>query len=109
MLSRCISQDKLLKSELSSFLREVRFSEQEFPVSTLVSDIKYDYLGSQNNNPFYPFNDQLNYTLAHYFVEFKTTKGNVDRFLSNLLMALLTKKLSYGNADKWIEKLSEIP
>ena len=35
-------------------------------------------------------------------------KGNVDKFLSNSLMALLTEKLSYQNADEWMEKLLEI-
>ena len=69
--------------------------KQEFFAGTPVSDIKYDYPGSQNDNPFYPFNDQLNYASTHYFAESKTTKGNVNRFPFNLLIAPLTKKLSY--------------
>ena len=39
-------QDRLLESELSSSLREMRFSEQEFPAYTPISDIKYNHLGS---------------------------------------------------------------
>ena len=54
-------------------------------------------------------NDQLDHALANYFAESQTTKSNVNRFLSNLLMAPLTEKLSYQNADKWIEKLLDIP
>ena len=100
MLPRHTSQNGFLESELSSFLREIRFSKQEFPAGTPVSDIKYDYPGSQNNNSFYPFNDQLDYVLAHYFIESETTKGNIDRFLSDPLISLLMKKLFYGNADK---------
>lgn len=39
---------------------------------------------------------------------FETTKGNIDRFLSNLLMALLTEKQSYQSIDKKIEELLDI-
>ena len=94
-LSRHTPQTGLLASESSSSLREVRFSEQEFPAGKPVSNIKYHHLGSQNNNPFYPLNNQLDYVLANYFAESETIKSNVNRFLSNLLMAPLTKKLSY--------------
>ncbi len=94
-LSRRIPQDGLLTSELSSSLREVRFSEQEFPADIPISDIKYHHPGSQNNNPFYLFNDQFDYILATYFTESETTKGNIDRFLSDPLMASLNEKLSY--------------
>ena len=102
-------QDGLLASESSSFLKKVRFSKQEFLVGKLVSDIKYYHLGSQNDNLFHSFNDQLDYALATYFAKSKTMKSNVDRFLFNPLMAPLTEKLPYQNADKWIEKLSNIP
>ena len=88
-------QNRLLGSELSSSLREVKFSEQEFLTSTPVSNIKYDHPGSQNDNLFYPFHNRLDYALAHYFAESSTTKDNVDKFLSNLLMASLTQKLFY--------------
>ncbi len=107
-LSRCTPQDGLLASELSSSLKEVRFSKQEFSAGISVSDIKYHYSGSQNNNSFYPFNDQLDYAVTTYFVESETTKGNVDRFLCDLLIAPLTKKLYYRNTNEWIEKLSNI-
>ena len=109
MLPGCTSQDGLFRSKSSSSLKEVRFSKQECPTGTLISNIKYDHSRSQNNNPFHPFNDQFNYVLAHYFTESKITKGNVDRLLFNTLMAPLTEKLFYGNPDEWMEKLSEIP
>ena len=108
-LSGCTLQDGLFASESSSSLKKVRFSEQEFPTGKSVSDIKYHHQGSQNNNLFHSFNNQLDYALATYFAESKTTKGNVDKFLFNLLMASLTKKLSYQKADKWMKKLSNIP
>lgn len=57
MLPRHTPQDGLFASELSSFLREVRFSKQEFPASKPILDIKYHHPGSRNNNIFYPFND----------------------------------------------------
>ncbi len=101
-------QAGLLGSELSSSLKEVRFSDQEFAAGTPVSNIKYNYPRFQNDNPCYPFHDQLDYRLAKYFAESETTKSNVDKFLSEPLMAPLTEKLSYRNADKWIEKLLEI-
>ncbi len=100
-------QDRLFISKLLLSLREVRFSKQEFPAGKLISNKKYHYQGSQNNNLFYLFIDQLDYALVIYFAEFKTTKG-VDRFFSNLLMAPFTEKLSYQNVDEWIEKLSDI-
>lgn len=46
--------------------------------------------------------------MAHYFADSETIKGHVYKFLSNLLIAPHTEKLSYKNADEWIEKLSEI-
>ena len=89
-------------------MREVWFSDQEFATGTSVSNIKYNHPGFQNNNLFYPFHDQLNYELAKYFAESKTTKNNIDKFLSKPVMAPLTEKLFYQNADKWMKKLSEI-
>ncbi len=94
-LSGRTPQDGLFASESSSSLREVRFREQEFPAGISVSDIKYHHPDSQNDNLFHPFNDQLDYALVTYFAEFETTKGNIDRFLSDLLMAPLTEKQSY--------------
>ncbi len=100
MLPRHTPQAGLLRSESSSFLREVKFCDQEFAAGTPVSNIKYDHPGFQNNNLFYPFHDQLDYGLAKYFAESETTKSNVDKFLSDLLIAPLTEKLSYQKADK---------
>ena len=88
-------QDGLLGNESSSFLREVRFSEQEFSADIPVFNIKYDHPGSQNDNLFYPFHNQLDFALVHYFAESENTKGNVDKVLFNPLIALLTEKLSY--------------
>ena len=99
-LSGHTPQAGLLTNESSLSLKEVRFSEQKFPAGKPVSDIKYHHPGSQNDKPFYPFNDQLDYALANYFTESETTKSNINRFLSDLLMAPLTEKLSYQNADK---------
>ena len=50
-------QAELFASELSSSLREVRFSEQVFPASKHVLDIKYHHPSSKNNNSFYLLND----------------------------------------------------
>ena len=99
-LSGHTCQARLFASESLSSLREVRFSKQEFSAGKPVSDIKHHHFGFQNNNLYYPFNDQLDYALANYFAESETTKSNVDRFLSNPLMAPLTEKLFYQDADK---------
>ena len=56
-LSEHTPQARLFGSELSSFLREVRFSDQEFAAGTLVFNIKYNHFGFQNNNSFYCFHD----------------------------------------------------
>lgn len=79
ILLRRISQDWFLANKLSSFLREVKFSEQEFFTSIPISNIKYDYLRSKNNDFFYLINDELNYILAQYFVESEIIKSNVDK------------------------------
>ena len=89
--------------------KEVNFNKQELPVGILISNIKYDHSGSQNNNPFYLFNDQEDCALAHYFIGSRTIKSKINRFLSNLLIVPLTEKLSYQNVDKWMKKVSEIP
>ncbi len=108
-LSKHTPQARLRGSELSSSLIKVGFSDQKFVVGKPVPNIKYNYPKFQNDNPFYPFHNQLDYGLAKYFAESETTKSNVDKFLSEPLIAPLTEKLSYQNADKWMEKLSQIP
>ena len=90
-----ILPDGLLENESSLSLKKISFNKLEFPAGTPISNIKYDHPGLQNNILFYPFYNQLDYSLAHYFAKSETTKGKVNNFLSNLLMALLTKKLSY--------------
>lgn len=102
------SQKWLLTSESSSALKKKWFNSYKFFTGTRILDIKYWHPRSKYNSSFYPFNDQLDYTLAYYFAESETTKGNFNKFLTDLLIVPLTEKLSYKNVDKWIEKLSEI-
>ena len=71
-LSEHTPQDVLFGSELSLFLREFRFGNQEFAAGTFVSNIKYNHSRFHNNNSFYLFYDQLNYGLAKYFAESKS-------------------------------------
>ena len=94
-LVRRTPQARLFGSELSSFLREIRLCDQEFAIGIPVFKIKYNHSGFQNGNPFYPFHDQLNYKLVKHFVESKTTKSNVNKFLFEPLIAPLTEKLPY--------------
>ena len=89
-----------LLSKLLSTFKKVTFSESKFLAGTPVFDTQYEHLGSHNNNLCYHLNDQLDYTLAHYFVKGETLKCNVNRFLTNLLIKPITKQLSYCNADK---------
>ncbi len=91
---------RLFASESLSTLRKEWFNSHEFPAGTPISDKKYKHPRSKHKNSFYFFNDQLNYSLPHYFTESKTTKDNVNKFLTDLLMAPLTEKLSYKNADE---------
>ena len=101
--------DGLLASKSLLSLREEWFTGNEFSAGILVSDIKYKHPGLKHQNSFYPFNDQLDYALTHYFAKLETTKGNVNKFLFDPLMTSLIKKLSYKNADEEMEKLSKIP
>ena len=108
-LSRRTSQVWLLESELSSSWKNSRFRDQEFAIDIPVSNIKYNHPRFHNNNLFYSFYDHLNYRLAKYFAKFKTSKSNIDKFLSEPLIVLLIEKLSYWNVDQKTEKFSEIP
>ena len=99
----------LFASESLLALREKWFNSHKFPADTFISDKKYKHPRSKHKNSFYPFNDQFDYGLAHYFTDSETTKGNINKFWTDLLMASFTKKLSYKNADEWIKKLLEIP
>ena len=94
-----MSQNGLL-IELSLTFKEVTFNEYKFPAGILVLDTRFKHPGSQNNNFLYNFNDQLDYLLAHYFANSETTKCNIDKFITNLLMKPITKDLSYCNADE---------
>lgn len=103
-----ISQKKLFVSESLLALKKEWFSSHKFFASTSISKKKYKYPRSKYKNSFYFFNNQLSYDLAYYFAESETTKGNMNKFLIDLLMASFTKKLLYKNADKLLKKLSEI-
>ena len=100
--------ERLFASEFLSALREKWFNSHKFPAGTPISDKKYKHLESKYQNSFYHFNDQLNYGLAHYFAESETTKSDINKFLTDLLIALLIKRLSYKNPNKLIKKLLEI-
>lgn len=80
MLTKDTPQKELLASEFLSTLREKQFSSHEFPASTFISNKKYKYSGSKYKSIFYFFNDHFDYTLAYYFAELETTKGNVNKF-----------------------------
>lgn len=90
-----ILHNGLYKNMLASFQRNVRLSEKTFVISTFLSNMRYDYPKLHNTKFFYNFYNQLNYVLVHYFAESKTIKSNVNKFLSKLLIALLTQKLFY--------------
>lgn len=98
----------LLLSEFLLLLREKIFIEIKFSTNTSILVVKYNYLGLKYKNSFYLFKNQLNYVLGYYFAKLETTKGNINIFLFNLFIALLTKKLFYKNANKQIENLLEI-
>ena len=51
------SQTGLLRSESLSFMRKIRFSDQEFAAGIPISNIKYNYPRFQNDILFYPFHD----------------------------------------------------
>ena len=92
-------QNRLLGKSSLTF-GQMTFSESEFSAGTLILDTRYKYFRRQNNNLFYLFNGQLNYILTHYFLDSETTKRNINKFLTNPLMKLITKNLSYRNADE---------
>lgn len=69
-------------------------------MDTPISNQRYKYLRLKYKNTFYSFKDQLEYFLAHYFAKSEITKGNVNKFLTDPLIAPLTEKLSYKNANK---------
>lgn len=100
---------KLFASKFLLTFKEKWFSSHKFPTGILISDKKFTHSGSKYKNSFYPFNNQIDYGLAHYFVELETTKGNMNKFLIDALMAPLTKMLLYKNTDEWVKKLLEIP
>ncbi len=81
-------------------LREKWFSSHEFFVGTIISNKKYQYLRLKYKSSFYFFNNKLDYNLAHYFVESEMTKGNVIKFLTDLLMTIFIKKLFYKDTDE---------
>ncbi len=73
----------LFASESLLALREEWFSNHEFLTGIPITDKKYKHPGSKHKNSFYSFNDQLDYGLAHDFAKSKTTKSNMNRFLTH--------------------------
>ena len=98
--TKIIPWNELLASDSLSSLRKEWFIRSKFSASIAISNIKYNYPRIKHQNSFYPFNDQLDYALAHYFAESETRKGNINKFSSDPLMTPLTEKLFYKNADK---------
>lgn len=63
-LSERTLQDGLLINKLSSFLKKVKFSEQEFPTSKSISNIKYHHSSFQNKKNYkYNFTRKLAWAL----------------------------------------------
>lgn len=93
-------QKGLFASEFLLALKEKRFNSHKFPTDTPIFDKKYKHLKSKYKNSFYPFHNLLHYGLAFYFTKPETTKGNINSFLTDLLMAPPTKKLCYKNANE---------
>ena len=65
-------------SKLFSIIKEMTFNKSEFLANTPVLESRYKHFGSLNNNLFYYFNDQPDYTLVHYFAKLEIIKRNVD-------------------------------
>lgn len=93
-------EKKLFASKLLLALRKEWFSSHKFLAGTLISNKKYKHLRSIYKINFYLFNNKLDYDLAHYFAQSKNTKGNINKYLTNLFIAPFTKKLSYKNPDE---------
>lgn len=89
-----------LLSDSSSSLQKVTFSKAEHQAGIPISDIKYRHSSYQDDNVFYPFDNEVDYALAHWFAISKTTKRNMDKFLTNSLMKFIIKQLSYRNINK---------
>lgn len=103
-IKNCLSgltfRDKLFTCKLSLFLKNVRFYKEKFFVSELVLNIKNYYPNFQNNDLFYLLNNVLDYTTTNYFARFKSIKIKINKYLSDLLIARLIKKLFYQNSNK---------
>lgn len=79
-----------------------------FFANIFISNKRYKYLELNNECIFYLFNNQFDHDLAHFFVILQTIMGNMNIFLTNLLMTSFTKMLLYKNIYKWIKKLLKI-
>lgn len=58
------------------------FSESKFLADIPVSNTRYKYHRSQNNNLFHLFKNQYDYAMIYNFVELETIELNIDKFLS---------------------------
>lgn len=81
------------------------FNNSKFIAGISILDTRYKYFKSKNNNLIYSFNSQIDYILVYYFINFEIPKCNINKFLINFLIKLITKNLLYQNANKLIEKL----
>lgn len=100
----CQTFYNILQIELFLIFREEIFRKSKFLTGISILDIRYKYPGTQNNNLFYPFNNQLNYGLAQYFVKSKKIKCNVNKFFTNIFIKYITKRPLYYNANKQLKE-----
>lgn len=98
--SKNTPQKELFASKSLLVLKNEWFNNHEFVIGIFILDKKYKHPELKYKNTFYLLNDQFNHVLVYYFVKSKKTKGNINKVLIDLLMAFLTKKLLYKNADK---------
>lgn len=59
------------------------FIEIKFFASILILNVKYNLLELKYKNSFYLLKNSLDYTLAYYFANIKTTESNINEFLSD--------------------------
>ena len=79
------------------------FNKSKFLANTSIFYIKYKYSKIQNNDLFYFFNNLFAYVLDNNFSNLKIMKHNVYKFLTNLLIKLVIKKLLYCNINKFMK------
>lgn len=76
------------------------FNRSKFFVIISILNTRYKYYKSLNNNLFYFFNGQIDYTLIYYFADLKTNKYNINKFFTNFLIKFIIKNLLHYNTKK---------